>query len=192
MGEVTLPGNVTVSEGTTLTFEEGSRLIIPEYVILTNHGIMDGAIDIVRYGIIECDNHTGGTATCTSKAVCDICGQEYGSLLDHKLIRNEAKEPTLDSAGNIEYWYCEDCGKYFSDKDAGKEIELADTVIPKLPAVTEPEDTEQGNDNAAKDEKPVGVPKTADHNNLLLWITLFGISAIGAGKGLSCTYKKKY
>ena len=29
----------------------------------------------------------------------------------------------------------------------------ADTVIPKLPAVTEPEDTEQGNDNAAKDEK---------------------------------------
>ncbi|MBS6693936.1 MAG: hypothetical protein KH316_01625 [Firmicutes bacterium] len=174
------------------TFEEGSRLIIPEYVILTNHGIMDGAIDIVRYGIIECDNHTGGTATCTSKAVCDICGQEYGSLLDHKLIRNEAKEPTLDSAGNIEYWYCEDCGKYFSDKDAGKEIELADTVIPKLPAVTEPEDTEQGNDNAAKDEKPVGVPKTADHNNLLLWITLFGISAIGAGKGLSCTYKKKH
>lgn len=192
MGEVTLPGNVTISEGTTLTFEEGSRLIVPEYVILTNHGIMDGAIDIVRYGIIECDNHTGGTATCTSKAVCDICGQEYGSLLDHKLIRNEAKEPTLDSAGNIEYWYCEDCGKYFSDKDAGKEIELADTVIPKLPAVTEPEDTEQGNDNAAKDEKPVGVPKTADHNNLLLWITLFGISAIGAGKGLSCTYKKKH
>ena len=59
-------------------------------------------------------------------------------------------------------------------------------------AVTEPEDTEQGNDNAAKDEKPVGVPKTADHNNLLLWITLFGISAIGAGKGLSCTYKKKH
>ena len=114
MGEVTLPGNVTISEGTTLTFEEGSRLIIPEYVILTNHGMMDGAIDIVRYGIIECDNHTGGTATCTSKAVWRYLRPGgYRSLLDHKLIRNEAKEPTLDSAGNIEYWYCEDCGKIF-------------------------------------------------------------------------------
>ena len=101
---------------------------------------MDGAIDIVRYGIIECDNHTGGTATCTSKAVCDICGQEYGSLLDHKLIRNEAKEPTLDSAGNIEYWYCEYCDKYYKGALGTNELSLEDITIPKLSDHT-PSDT---------------------------------------------------
>lgn len=28
-------------------------------------------------------NHTGGTATCTSKAVCDVCGEEYGDTAPH-------------------------------------------------------------------------------------------------------------
>ena len=34
--------------------------------------------------------------------------------------------------GNIEYWYCDGCEKYFSDEAGTKEIALADTVIPKL------------------------------------------------------------
>lgn len=44
----------------------------------------------------------------------------------------EAKAATTDAEGNIEYWYCEDCGKYYSDKDGKNEIKASDTVTAKL------------------------------------------------------------
>lgn len=79
--------------------------------------------------------HTGGTATCTEKAVCDICGEEYGEVnaASHtNLVKTEAKAATHMTEGNIEYWYCDGCDKYFSDEAGTQEIALADTVIPKL------------------------------------------------------------
>ena len=81
-------------------------------------------------------NHQGGTATCKEKAVCEICGEAYGELdaNNHKeLTHVEAKEATKEEEGNTEYWYCKDCGKYYSDKDGEKEIDKASTVIPKVP-----------------------------------------------------------
>ncbi len=47
----------------------------------------------------------------------------------HDLTNIPAKEPTCTKDGNIEYWYCEICDKYFSDKNAETEIRQADTVI---------------------------------------------------------------
>ena len=82
----------------------------------------------------ECQ-HDGGTATCTEKAVCDICGEEYGEVnaASHtNLVKTEDKAATHMTEGNIEYWYCDGCDKYFSDKAGTQEIALADTVIPKL------------------------------------------------------------
>lgn len=79
--------------------------------------------------------HTGGTATCTEKAVCDVCGEEYGEVnaASHtNLVKTEAKAATHMTEGNIEYWYCDGCDKYFSDEAGTQEIALADTVIPKL------------------------------------------------------------
>ena len=70
-------------------------------------------------------NHTGGKATCAEKAVCEVCGKAYGELdpknhtdLKHIL----AKAATEDAEGNIEYWHCGGCNKYYSDKDGTKEI----------------------------------------------------------------------
>lgn len=96
----------------------------------------------------------GNPATCTDKGVKDHyecartgCGalfeDEAGTkpLTDkdvvipatgHKLKKVEAKAPTQTEEGNIEYWYCEKCDKYFSDKDATAEIRKEDTVIPQL------------------------------------------------------------
>ncbi|MBQ6116814.1 MAG: hypothetical protein IJL08_05780, partial [Oscillospiraceae bacterium] len=48
----------------------------------------------------------------------------------HTMTYVPAAEPTCSTPGNTEYWYCEGCGKYFSDADAENEITLADTVIP--------------------------------------------------------------
>ena len=53
--------------------------------------------------------------------------------IGHKLTKTEAKAPTSTDTGNIEYWYCKVCDKYFSDEKAEHEITLEDTIIAKLP-----------------------------------------------------------
>lgn len=80
--------------------------------------------------------HSGGKATCKAKAVCEICKESYGSpdLNNHADLKHiDAKAATAAAEGNIEYWYCGDCDKYFSDAAATKEITKADTVTAKLP-----------------------------------------------------------
>ena len=81
-------------------------------------------------------DHTGGTATCIAKAVCEICKESYGSLdpNNHADLKHiDAKAATAAEEGNSEYWYCDDCKRYFSDAAAKTEITKADTVTPKLP-----------------------------------------------------------
>ena len=83
--------------------------------------------------------HEGGTATCKDKAECTVCGQPYGELApaDHTdLVKVPAKAPTIGEEGNIEYWYCSGCGRYYRDGAAKIEITLKDTVIPKVIDVT--------------------------------------------------------
>lgn len=80
--------------------------------------------------------HSGGKATCIAKAICEICGDSYGSLdpNNHTDLKHiDAKAATAAEEGNIAYWYCDGCKKYFSDKDGTKEIAKADTVTAKLP-----------------------------------------------------------
>ena len=77
------------------------------------------------------DGHTGGTATCVAKAVCEYCGEEYGELdsNNHNLEKIPAKDATVTATGNKEYWHCKDCGKYFADEKGTNEIKLDDTII---------------------------------------------------------------
>ena len=122
----------------------------------------------------ETENCHGGTATCTAKAVCTVCGAEYGELdpKNHTNLKHfPAKAATKTTEGNIEYWYCEGCGKYFSDKDGTKEIKKADTVTVKL-----------------KDDSKS--PQTGDNFNLALWLSLLLVSG-GAAIGTTVVSRKK-
>lgn len=127
--------------------------------------------------VIDKAAHSGGEATCVSKAVCEVCKAQYGdvdvanhkhteirdakpateqekgytgdtwcidcnkkiatgseiAMLEHKLTLVEAKDATVTEQGNIKYYYCENCGKYFADEDGTKEISLSETVIQKFP-----------------------------------------------------------
>ena len=81
-------------------------------------------------------DHSGGTATCIAKAVCEICKESYGSLdpNNHTDLKHiDAKAATAAEEGNIAYWYCDGCKKYFSDAAAKTEITEAATVTAKLP-----------------------------------------------------------
>ena len=85
----------------------------------------------------ETKNCSGGKATCAEKAICELCGKAYGELnaSNHtNLVNFPAKAATTDAEGNIEYWRCEGCGKYFADSAGTKEITAKDTVTGKLPS----------------------------------------------------------
>ena len=119
----------------------------------------------------ETKDCSGGTATCTQKAVCEVCGKAYGEPdpNNHTDLKHiSAKAATEDAEGNIEYWYCDGCNKYYKDAKATQEIKQADTVTAKLPKS----------------------PKTGDNSNLALWIALLFISG-GALIGTTVTEKKK-
>ena len=120
---------------------------------------------------LETKDCSGGKATCAEKAVCEVCGKAYGELdpknhTDLKYI--PAKAATEDAEGNIEYWYCEGCNKYYSDKDGTKEIKKANTVTAKLPKS----------------------PQTGDTSNLMLWIALL-LASGGVVTGTTVISKKK-
>lgn len=101
--------------------------------------------------------HDEVPATCVSTGVkgygiCDTCGEKYdaeGKVITeltiaknkdnhaHGLTKVDGVAATASSVGNITYYYCSDCGKYYTDANGENETTLADTVLAKLaPTVT--------------------------------------------------------
>ena len=132
----------------------------------------------------ETKDCSGGKATCRDKAKCAVCGKTYGELdaKNHADLKHiPAKAATWAAEGNIEYWYCEGCGRYFSDRDGTKEIRRADTVTAKR----------KSSSAAAKPEDDPKSPGTGDTSNLALWIALLFASG-GAAIGTTVVSRKKY
>ena len=123
-GDVTLQEDLTINEGESLTIGDGASLTVPEGTTLTNNGTVttEEGGTLTNNGSLVCNHHFGGTATCTEKATCDLCGAEYGDFLPHSLTKTEAKAPTCTGAGNEAYWTCGSCGKYFSDASGNTEV----------------------------------------------------------------------
>ena len=185
-------GTVTVN-GTEVTLDEnGSFVLSPadggQKIVVT-----DNAGNTAEMTVTVNDGHTFGdwtsngdgthTRQCTADSCtegvetdnctdedknhkCDICGKIISNHTDLKHF--PAKAATEDSEGNIEYWYCSGCGKYYSDKDGTKEIAKADTVTAKLPKY----------------------PQTGDNSNLMLWIALM-LASGGTVIGTTVVSKKK-
>ena len=93
----------------------------------------DGYSFSVRKTVNIQNEHVGGVTTCTKKAICDTCKEEYGELdlTNHDLKHINSKEATASEEGNIEYWTCKGCEKYFLDEEGTKEIQFEDTIISK-------------------------------------------------------------
>ena len=125
---------------------------------------------------LETKDCSGGKATCTEKAVCEVCGKAYGKpdSNNHTDLKHiDANAATKTAEGNIEYWYCGGCDKYYSDKDGVNEIKKADTVTAKLPG----------------DPKS---PRTGNASDLALWIFLLFVSGGVTGVTAGLRKKKKH
>ena len=123
--------------------------------------------------------HTGGTATCKDKAKCAVCGESYGELdaNNHSNLKHiEAKAATKTSEGNIEYWYCEGCGKYYKDAKATQEITKEQTVTAKLPSDNNTSAGGSTGNNNKPSSNATTSPQTGDNSNLTLWIALLAVS----------------
>lgn len=161
---------------------------------------------------VETVNCSGGKATCKDKAICEICGDSYGNpdQNNHTDLKHiDAKAATAAEEGNIAYWYCGDCGKYFADAAAAREITRADTVTAKLPQPTTPPTTtptaqpttapqaaEQPRRTAQPTVQPTAaptvqpvstIPATGDTSSPILWAALL----LCSGVGLAVTAYKK-
>lgn len=81
--------------------------------------------------------HVGGTATCTQKAVCDVCGHEYGDFAPHSY-EATVTPPTCTADGYTTY-VCSVCGdEYKSDiVPATGEHTYNDGIVTKTPTCTE-------------------------------------------------------
>lgn len=161
---------ITVN-GTEVTLDENGSFILPAADGEQKIVVTDKAGNIAEMTVTVNDGHTGGTATCTEKAVCEVCGKAYGEPdpKNHTDLKHiPAKAATEDAEGNIEYWHCEGCNKYYSDKDGTKEIAKADTVTAKLPKT----------------------PPTGDTSSLSLWIALL-LASGGAATGAAALSRKK-
>ena len=131
------------------------------------------------------NEHSGGTATCTEQATCEICGEKYGELNanNHSDLKHfPAVAATKTAEGNIEYWYCSGCKKYYKDAKATQEITKAQTVTAKLPSDNNGSNNKPGNNATTS-------PQTGDTSNLALCIALLFIS--GGAVTVTTVYGRK-
>ena len=148
------------------------------------HGWKNGVCTVCDY---QC-KHAGGSATCVKKAVCTICSEEYGTynMSMHEGLQSvAAKAATRTDEGNIEYWYCKDCDRYYIKQDGLVEIEKSQTVVAKITDTTSLTDTcKDDNTETVKEQ----APDTGDNKHVFVWLLMFVIG--GAAAGLTVKGKK--
>lgn len=164
IGDAQLPADAEIAKGRTLLIPKGASLRVGDGKTLVNNGLVTVEGDFANAGGTSiCNSHFGGTADCQAPAVCSLCGVSYGAKNPNNhvnLTHVDAKAATAESAGNIEYWHCEKCGKYYSDAKAAHEITLEQTVTEKLPGK----------------EAINNLPKTGDDSRVALWLLLLAVS----------------
>lgn len=158
--------------------------------------IISGKVDLkIAEGVVV--SNDGGEVTVNGEKV------EKGDTLEtphiHNAVKVEAKAATDTEDGNIEYWYCAGCDKYFSDAALTKEISKEDTIIAagktsdadkKDPVNDDPKKDDPKEDEPKNEESKneANTPKMGDEANVFLYVLLL----VSAGAlGGTVAYKRK-
>lgn len=151
-------------------------------VVISSDGYKDVVLEVGKdYKTIKVHtNHTGGTATCIKKAVCDFCGEEYGDYAAHnygdtyehdgeyhwKVCQTEGCDATTEkeahrggTATTTEKAKCDVCGAEYGDLKK-EEPKPADKTTENK-ANTKPAETTTAskNDTKPSDKKNVKAKK---------------------------------
>ena len=156
----------------------------------------------------ETENCSGGNATCTEKAVCDVCGKAYGEF-DGTNHKGGVQEWTTRTAFNHEQKWnccgavivaseahewkdgvCRECGYLCLHNDADKN-HICDYCKKTISAHEDatPEEIKKPDTVTAKPDDSKS-PQTGGNSNLVLWIALLIISG-GVMKGVTAFGKSK-
>ena len=159
--------------------------------------------------VFETENCSGGNATCTEKAVCDVCGKAYGEF-DGTNHKGGVQEWTTRTAFNHEQKWnccgavivaseahewkdgvCRECGYVCLHNDADKD-HICDYCEKTISAHEEAptEEIKKADTVTAKLPDDSKSPQTGDNSNLILWIALLIISG-GVMKGVTAFGKSK-
>ena len=145
---ITIPKNVTSIGNHAFESCTGlTSITIPKSVIsigefafynctgLTSITIPRSVTSIGRGAFSGCSNSPEITVSCGSTLTKDAFEDASEKVkYRHSLVKTDAKDATYTEEGNIEYWTCENCKKYFlsdeTDAEAAKEVELSEIVKP--------------------------------------------------------------
>ena len=163
-GDVTLQENLEIGKDETLTIGKDASLTVPDGQTLTNNG----TINVESGGWLE--------GTTTGQGTLKIAPTITTQPQDVEVKENETATFTVKvtgtEPGNIEYWYCKGCDKYFSDAEGKSEINLAQTVInatghkltkteAKEPTCTEAGNKERCSREERRADRPEAIPRSA-------------------------------
>ena len=151
-------------QGAAANFFVGTQQEIEEKISQTTKGdqieVLSGSFDVKLPDGVTIVNSGSGEVIVNGEEVTS------SGLITHihQAVKVEAKEATATEAGNIAYWYCEGCGKYFSDEALTKELTKEQIVIPAK--------------GETQDAQSVS-PETSDNGTMALWAVLFSVAAVG-------------
>ena len=107
LADVTLPAGWTWEDSTLSVGGAGEKqfkaIFTPEDI--SNYNTVEESVTVTVVA------HTGGTATCLQKAVCSVCGMEYGELAEHTAVKIPAVEATCTQSGMTAGSKCSVCGE---------------------------------------------------------------------------------
>lgn len=105
----------TAGEATYTVTKDGETVTLDG----TTLSIPDGGVFTVTVATAKTEYYQEASATATLTA----------TVHNHQLRAVAAKAATCEESGNIAYWVCDECGKYFSDADGTQVITLEETVL---------------------------------------------------------------
>ena len=188
---IILPENLTGKDIYFVTYLNDAGVLSEKQTATVNGNILTFTTNHLSGYLVEAHTHnfvwvtdkaTTATVSGLKHEECTICGEKrnentviaaVGENHTHTLAHVAAKAATATTTGNKEYWYCSECGKYFSDAAGKNEITLASTVIAARGT----------NSNTTS-------PQTGDNSNMTLWIALLFVSG-GAATALGMSKKRK-
>lgn len=205
---------VVISQGARVTVEPGVTFDLSGAPSVTNAGTLTNKGTLILNGASTDNqgtiwNYSGitladGQSIVNSGTIYSACTSDFdlspygasGIVFHAGLVKQEAKDPTYTEDGNIAYWHCAGCGRYFLDEEGKVETTLADTVIPKLkdriPTPGTSEDTGTASDGGQSGSQPGGkpIPETGG-SGLSGWASLFGVSVIALAGAYAGGRKRK-